>query len=232
MENIRFLLYLAVMGIVFLILTAIKALSPEQEYEPPRDEIGMRLYRPIFFGGKEDPVKTQIVKTEVKEIPEETPRVKTPVKEPEVVTEETVVVPKSDDDSYFSEMIRDYKANVLTKRKYRNDVVVRYYKHESDVDKALVLVDYGFYLHERPVDKTRYKSTNSNVLYYGREFPEGDLKLIAYLLVKNGIPIKRLQPFKNYDGWKKNALEIGGNPALSDRAILTYAQIRAYSALK
>ncbi|MCP4459389.1 MAG: hypothetical protein GY816_15410, partial [Cytophagales bacterium] len=183
-------------------------------------------------GGKEEPLKTQVVKAEAVETPEETTPLKTQVEEPDVVAEEPVKIVDSDSESYFTEMIRDYKENVLAKRKYRNDVVIRYYKHESDMDKALVLVDYGFYLHERPVDKARYKSTNSNVLYYGQEFPENDLKLIAYLLIKNGIPIKRLRPFKNYDGWKSKSLEIGGNPALRNQQILTYSQIQAYIAKK
>ena len=99
----------------------------------------------------------------------------------------------------------------------------------DDGSKAELLVDYGFYLHVRPVQKDRYNTINSNVIYYGHEFPERDLKLIAYLLVKNGIPIKRLQPFKDYDGWKKKSLEIGGNPKLENQPTLTFSQIREYS---
>jgi len=241
MENIRFLLYPAFIGTAFLILTSIKLFLPAKEYIPPVDEIGMKLYRPIFFG---ESTKRPVVKNKIKEDSEDTLPVKVAVEEPKVEIEKPKVEiekpkiivekPKRDlaseaDESYFLDMIEDYKANVLTERKYRNDVVVRYYRHESDGDKAGLLVDFGFYLHVRPVNKERYKTVSSNVIYYGHEFPEQDLKLIAYLLVKNGIPIKRLQPFKDYDGWKKKSLEIGGNAKLMNKPTLTFSQIQAYS---
>jgi len=232
MENIRFLLYMAAIGIGFLILTGIKILMPEEEYTPPVDKIGMKLYRPIFFGGKRETTSAEVIKTETKEIPEEEPPEKTLIKDSELIVDRTVNLSTSKDETYFLEMIRDYQANVLSKRKYRNDVVVRYYRHESDEAKAQLLVDFGFYLHERPVDKSRFKNISSNVIYFGNGFPERDLKLITYLLVKNGIPIKRLQPFKNYNGWKKNSIEIGGNPKLTEKPTLTFSEIRSFSVPK
>jgi len=229
MENIRFLLYAASIGCVFLFLTAIKFLSPEEEYVAPVDEIGMKLYRPIFFGKGEKFTKPPITKKEVDPVFEDEPLTKSPVEDIKVITKKPVTASISDGEAYFIEMIRDYRANVLTERKYRNDVVIRYYQHESDQDKVHVLVDYGFYLHMRPVNKNRYKSTDSNVIYYGQEFPERDLKLIAYLLIKNGIPIKEILPFKDFDGWKKKSLEIGGNPKLENKPTLSFGQIREYS---
>lgn len=224
MENIRFLLYAAFWGFVFLIMTAIKNLSPEKK--APVDEIGMKLYRPIFFGTKDKPRKKATIKKPVKEnpLPEK-------IKEkPVTVTTKKTNTASSSDEDYFSKMIQDYKTNVLTKRKYRNDVVVRYYRHESDGDKAQLLVDYGFYLHERPLGRNRYENLSSNIIYFGQEFPERDLKLIAYLLVKNGIPIKELRPFKDYDGWKKKAIEIGGSSKLADSPVLSFEDIRSFGA--
>jgi len=237
MENIRFLLYPAFIGSAFLVLLSVKLVLPEREDIPPVDEIGMKLYRPIFFGKGERITKPQVAKKETREVVEEAVSAAAVVAEPKVEVEKPKVVAKKPkrelasegDESYFLDMIEDYKTNVLTERKYRNDVVVRYYQHESDGDKAHLLVDFGFYLHVRPVNKTRYKTVSSNVIYYGHEFPERDLKLITYLLVKNGIPIKRLQPFRDYDGWKKKSLEIGGNPKLENEPTLTFFQIQAYS---
>ena len=234
MKNTTFLLNFAFLGCAFLVLTAIKFLSPEPP--APVDEIGMKLYRPIFFG-KSETEKKAIAKTDTKKVKEDSTSVKKEVslvKEP--IKEKTVIKPKvktkdnPSDEAYFSNLLKTYKTEVQSKRKYRNDVVVRYYKHESDGAQADVLVDYGFYLHVRPVAKERFKTQNSNVIYYGHEFPESDLKLIAYLLVTNGIPIKRIQPFKDFDGWKKKSIEIGGSSSLDSRRTLTLANIRAFQA--
>lgn len=229
MENIRFLLYLASIGFFFLILTAVKFLSPEEEHLAPVDEIGMKLYRPIFFGKGEQPKKSAKIKKKIDPVFEDEFPTKSAVAELEKVKKEPVTNSIPDSEAYFVEMVSAYRANVLTKRKYRNDVVVRYYQHESDQDKAHVLVDYGFYLHVRPLHSYGYKSTDSNVIHYGKDFPERDLKLIAYLLIKNGIFIKQIQPFKDFDGWKKRSIEIGGDPKLENQPTLSFGEIRAYS---
>lgn len=231
MKNTHSFLNFAFLGAAFLVLTGIKFLSPEAP--APIDEIGMKLYRPIFFGKTGGAAKSPVVKKETETAKEEAAL---PVKSEEKEVTKTNVQPvkvepidNSSDEAYFTDLIQGYKTNVLSQRKYRNDVVVRYYKHEPDGDNANILVDYGFYLHVRPVAEDRFKIQNSNVIYYGHEFPERDLKLIAYLLVKNGIPIKRIQAFKNFDGWKKKSIEIGGSASLDKMKTLTLSDIRSFS---
>ena len=131
---------------------------------------------------------------------------------------------------YVLGLIEEYKANVLSKRKYRNDVVVRYYRHEKDGDKATFLVEYGFYLHERPIkNQKRYKEKTTNVIYFGHEFPESDLKFITTMLLENGMKIKRLEPFKDYDGWKRKAIEIGYSTRFEKLDVMSVEDVRDFS---
>ncbi len=135
----------------------------------------------------------------------------------------------SDDEVFFKEMIQNYKENVLRTRKYRNDVVIRYYKHDQDQEKAKILNEFGFYLHERPVSKYRKSTLRSNTIHYGEDFPLRDIQLIAYLLLENGVEIKRIAPFKNYGGWKHKSIEIGADASLKKATSLSLSDIRNYA---
>ena len=190
----------------------------------------MRLYKPIFFGEADatsqfesETIQEELnpeVKTE--EVKIEKPKEETPAKKSSVASQVNSA-------TYLEGLIRDYRKNVLSKRKYRNDVVVRYYRHEPDGDQVSVLSQYGFYIHERPIpDEKRFKDFGSNVIYYGHDFPESDLKFIAALLISNGMEIKSIQPFKDFDGWKHKSIEIGANTKLDKRKALTLDDIQAF----
>lgn len=241
--NNRAIYYLIVIALAIVSLAAIKKLTPHHEPPKPKDLVGMKLFEPLFFGKSFKsvaPKEAQTFKDEPtfsdsaadKTASESKAEVSTPVKttteKPKKPAVKTATKSTSTSNAdIFEQMLADYKANVLTKRKYRNDVVVRYYKHEPDGDNADVLVDYGFYLHVREVvNKDRYKNLMSNVIYYGHEFPESDLRLITYLLVQSGIEIKAVRKFQDFDGWKRKAIEIGGDPKLASKSPMTLDQIR------
>jgi hypothetical protein len=239
MENTRYIGYLLAIALVFVVFVAIKMVMPHAEPQKPVDVIGMQLYRPIFFGTDADlqyekkseasdelqPPDPHLTENVTKE------KVK-PVAVASPQTKEAVLYSPSnedDDERYFEQFLINYKEEVQSKRKYRNDVVVRYYKHEADGERANLLVDYGFYLHIRPVNNPdHYATFESNILYYGKEFPERDIKLIAYLLVRNGIGIKKILPFKDYDGWKRKSIEIGANARLQNAPVLSLSEIRYF----
>ena len=233
MQKTRYLLYLVSLALVFLVLSAIKFIIPHPEPKEPVDEIGMRLYRPIFFG--EADAISQFESDQEKENSDEEerideaiePAIEEVVVEPQAETK--VTVEKFDASKYLDDLILAYRRNVLSKRKYRNDVVVRYYHHEPDGDKVSVLSQYGFYIHERPIpDEKRYQEFGSNVIYYGHDFPESDLRFIAAILISNGMDIKSIQPFKDYDGWKHKSIEIGANPRVDKKKALTLQEIRDF----
>jgi len=131
------------------------------------------------------------------------------------------------DTAYFEKLVENYKNKVLSQTEYRNDVVVRYYKHLRDSGRAEVLVPYGFYLHVRPVDSSGYVTNICNMINYGQDFPVQDIKLIAYLLLENGMPIKRVVPFKYFDGWKHKSIEIWADPSLENAPPLSLEELRS-----
>jgi hypothetical protein len=126
----------------------------------------------------------------------------------EVVYDTPVITSETD---YFEKLLADYKSTTLSQlppNTSRTDLVVRYYRHEGDSDKVKSLADFGFYLHERPVDEDA-KQDNSNALFYGDSVSSQDIKLIAYILMQNGLPICDIQPSKFHDSWKSKSVEIG-----------------------
>ena len=163
---------------------------------------------------------------------------------PEVITEKKEVEPENEkivdppiskidlsslgDEDYFSEMVKNYEANVLTKLERpdsRNDVVVRYYTKEKDKEKIYGLRKYGFYIHERPSDPV-YAEATSNALYYGDDVKNEDIQLVAYVLIKSGVALKEITPSKLHDDWKANSLEIGADTLANKLPTLSLMDIR------
>jgi len=237
MQVDRYIGYVLAIALMFLVLTAIKMVLPHTEPKKPVDVIGMELYKPIFFGTATDrEVENTAIQSEEYQDDDYQPLEEKPVEEvakkplPKAITAKvTKPTASADDQAYFDQFIIDYKENVQAKRKYRNDVVVRYYRHLPDDTRADVLVGYGFYLHIRPVSNPEHdEKYGSNIIYYGKDFPERDIKLIAYLLLQNDIKIKEIRPFKDKDGWKHNSIEVGANIKIHQKPALTLSQIRNF----
>ncbi|MFK7952086.1 MAG: hypothetical protein AB8B73_04515 [Ekhidna sp.] len=114
------------------------------------------------------------------------------------------------------------KNAALEEGRSREDVVIRYYKHEKDGDKVYALKDLKYYLHEKPATET--KGLGSNVIYYGDEVNKEDIQVVAFILLENGIPLKSIERSK-YD-WKSNSIEIGTDSLLIEQNNLTKKDIR------
>lgn len=128
--------------------------------------------------------------------------------------------------------LEDLKKNYLSIKnaglqegRSREDVVIRYYKHEKDENKVYALKKLRYYLHEKPAIET--KGLGSNVLYYGNEVKLEDIQVVAYVLLENGIPLKSIERSK-YD-WKSNAIEIGTDPELIGTENITKDKIRNFA---
>lgn len=106
----------------------------------------------------------------------------------------------------------------------REDVVIRYYKHEKDGSKVEQLKDLGYYIHVREATETA--GLGSNVLYYGDQVASEDIQLVAYTLLNKGIPLKSIQ--KTRFEWKSNAMEIGTDTLLLDKPNLTRKQVQEF----
>jgi hypothetical protein len=250
MKGPHFLFILLMWLIALLLFPLIHSFVPkEKEKVAKRDYRGMRLYSPIFeqkniMPPKEDAGNTSpsvpddtlefTAKADSAMIPQEADASeKSSPSLMEVLESEPLHIPymprdtSLSDERYFQEMVRNYLKLVMKEKKYRNDVVVRYYLHARDSGRVDTLSAYGFYLHVRPVGRKGSISHTSNVIYYGRDFPVQDVQLIAYLLLQNDLPIKRILPFKNFDGWKHKSIEIEADPALENAPALSLKELRS-----
>lgn len=113
----------------------------------------------------------------------------------------------------------------LQEGRSREDVVIRYYKHEMDQNKVYSLRKLRYYIHEKPATET--KGMGSNVIYYGNQVNQEDIQIVAYTLLENGIPLKSIERSK-FD-WKSNAIEIGTDSLLIGKANLSKEMVRDFS---
>ncbi|MEQ9403160.1 MAG: hypothetical protein RIM99_06235 [Cyclobacteriaceae bacterium] len=142
-------------------------------------------------------------------------------------TPETSVSTSSAGD-YFQNLKNTYLNPILAELpegRSREDVVVRYYKHNEDRDKVYALRALGYYLHEKEAEDS--KESPSNVLYYGSDVDIRDIQIVAYTLLKNGVPLKAIQP-SQYD-WKYHSLEIGADSLLEGKSTLKIANVQAFN---
>ena len=122
----------------------------------------------------------------------------------------------------------NYLAPIIAKLpagQLREDVVIRYYRHDQDGDKVYSLKELGYYIHEKEANETA--GLGSNVLYYGNDVKIEDIKIVALTLLEKGIPLKSLEPTR-FD-WKSNSIEIGTDPDLVDSGNLSPTQIVNFS---
>lgn len=107
----------------------------------------------------------------------------------------------------------------------REDVVIRYYRHEKDGDKIYTLRELGYYIHEKEATETA--GMGSNVIYYGDQVNKEDIQIVAYTLLEKGIPLKSIQ--KTQFDWKFNSIEIGTDSLLIDDQTLQTTDIERFS---
>ncbi len=112
----------------------------------------------------------------------------------------------------------------LPQGQLREDVVIRYYKHQKDGDKVYSLKALGYYIHEKQATETA--GLGSNVLYYGDEVNNADIQIVALTLLDQGLPIKSILPTQF--GWKSTSIEIGTDTLLINEEILSEADIKNF----
>lgn len=146
-----------------------------------------------------------------------------------LVKKKNLANPKPSNEVFFQKLINSYLkplVDSLPKGRLRNDIVIRYYKREKDGNHVYKLKDFGYYIHERKAIET--KDIGTNVLIYGNKVDVRDIRIVAYILIKNGVPIRTI--LKSKYQWKLHALEVGANPSLDHRNIMTLDEVRTFTA--
>jgi hypothetical protein len=149
-------------------------------------------------------VVEQVEEPAAKEIPKES----NVAKQTAVSTEE-----------YFQDLKNSYISPILAslpEGRSREDVVIRYYKHDNDGDRIYSLKRLGYYLHEKIAEDNI--GLGSNSLYYGSDVDIRDIQVVAYELIKSGMPLRSISQ-SQYD-WKYNSIEIGADSLVEDDSII------------
>lgn len=147
--------------------------------------------------------------------------------EPSVVSNEESVAEATRSYSGFDDLKNTYLAPKLANLpagQLRDDIVIRYYRHDKDGYTVYSLRDLGYYIHEKEAVETA--GLGSNVMYYGSEVTLEDIQIVAYTLIDQGMELKSIQP-TSFD-WKYNSIEIGTDEGLEGAASLTSEDIKSF----
>lgn len=131
------------------------------------------------------------------------------------------------EDDFFNNLKNAYLSPILAdlpEGRSREDVVVRYYKHEDDGNRMYSLRRLGYYLHEREAEDNIGMA--SNALYYGSDVDVRDIQLVAYTLLEAGMPLKAIR--KSAYDWKYNSIEIGADASVQDNPVLKKSDIQSF----
>ncbi|NQZ75871.1 MAG: hypothetical protein HRT61_07120 [Ekhidna sp.] len=129
----------------------------------------------------------------------------------------------------LAELKNKYLSPIVSKLpegQLREDVVIRYYRHQKDANKVSRLSTLGYYIHEKEVTETI--GFGSNVMYYGSNVKTEDIKIVALVLLEEGLDLKSIEP-SQFD-WKSTSIEIGtdslliSSPTLSQNQVLSFSQ--------
>ncbi len=151
--------------------------------------------------------------------------------EPEVVIEQPEIKAEESSDSFFTNLLTNYKSEIiadLPENKSRTDIVIRYYRHPPDGNSPYALEELGYYIHERPISEG-LENYQSNAIFYGDSVRLEDIQIVAYTLLKEGLPIKVIRPSKFSNSWKSKSIEIGTDTTLFELPTLTEDEIKKLS---
>jgi len=108
------------------------------------------------------------------------------------------------------------------------NTVVNYYTKTIDEQRVVQeLKNLGFKYQELPASR-RMEKRETNAIWFGSNVPIEDTKIVALTLLRAGVHIKAIRPFKSSilnPSFKKNVIEIGASSDLENLLDLSVSQI-------
>ena len=132
------------------------------------------------------------------------------------------------DSIFFDYLLDNYKngkINKLGPNQLRSDVLIQYYNREENTEKSITFTQLGFEIHNKYTNNSKEVA---NILRFGKDVVLEDIQLVAYILLKQGVPLKQMVPSSYQSDWKPYAIEIGIDPSIEEQPILTYKKIRNF----
>lgn len=139
-------------------------------------------------------------------------------------------------DSVIGRLEKKEVAQILSANKVLNQsgfgnkpqsaTIIRYFPKAKDQEKVMVaLKDLGF---QPQIINPRAHMRNipSNTVWYGCDVDFKDVQTVVLYLIRGGIEIKAIEPFNDFCGAKRNAIEIGATTAYQSKPPLSVEQIK------
>jgi hypothetical protein len=109
------------------------------------------------------------------------------------------------------------------------NVIVSYYDRTIDEKRvALELQALGYqFVKKSSSDYMKKNATNS--IWFGSMVPIQDVKIVAFALIRAGVPLKGIRPYpssKENPGYKRNIIEVGASIDLKDKPLLSVDYIK------
>ncbi len=236
----RSLLYLVIVLIGFVILFGIDFVGGPKYTKETLVAFNEPIYLPtksslpdtLLIKEKKEQEKREEVK-EVIDIPktalDETTVLMTLKKEKKTETVKQKKISMTPADSIFFDYLLDnYKNGKIKKlrpNQLRSDVLIQYYNRKEDAKQSITLTQLGFEIHNKYTNNSK---DVANIIRFGEDVVLEDIQLVAYVLLKQGIPLKQMVPSSYHSDWKPYAIEIGINPLIEEQPILTYKKVRNF----
>lgn len=108
------------------------------------------------------------------------------------------------------------------------NVTVRYYSKTIDEKRVVVELQALGYRYEEKSAAEYMSKRATNAMWFGSGVGINDVKITALALIRAGVPIKGIRPFKNNASnpeYKKNIIEVGASVDLDNKPLLTVQDI-------
>ncbi len=121
----------------------------------------------------------------------------------------------------IKDLLKAYKPN--------QNVTVSYFDKTIDEKRvALELSALGYKFVQKPASEYMAKRA-TNAVWFGKGVPLDDIKIITLALVRAGVPVKGIRPYRSIStvtGYKTNIIEVGASVDLDNKPVMTVEEIR------
>lgn len=104
----------------------------------------------------------------------------------------------------------------------QKDITVQYFPKNVDGDKVIKAIEELGYKVE--IGNTQIRDVETNAIWFGSNVKTDDVKLVALTLVRAGVKIKVIRPFRS-SGQRNNLIQIGADALYENKNSLTVNEI-------
>jgi hypothetical protein len=109
-----------------------------------------------------------------------------------------------------------------------NNVIISYYNKTIDEKRVAIELSALGYKFAQKQASNHMESKGTNAIWFGSDVPLGDIKIVALALIRAGIPIRGIRPFRNNltnPSYKNYTIEVGASVDLESKSPLNVKQI-------